>query len=180
MARKIRVKSPTGYYHVMTRGNNKQLIFKNDKDRIKYLCCIKDAQEKFYLKVICYCLMPNHTHLILFDENFVLSNFMKCLNSKYAAYFNREHNRIGSLFQDRFKDECIRNERQLLAAYRYVLNNPYKAGMCEPWDYKWSSYSCYLRESKIVDSSVISCILGDREQHKTFIKSFSDDHFLDI
>ena len=132
MARQPRIQSPTGYYHVMTRGINREAIFKNNKDRIKYLYCIKDAKQKFNLKVICYCLMLNHTHLVLYDENFVLSNFMKSLNSKYAEYFNNKYDRIGSLFQGRFKDESIKSQHQLLAAYRYVLNNPIKAGICKP------------------------------------------------
>ena len=180
MARKPRIQSPTGYYHIMTRGINREIIFKNSKDKIKYLYCIKDAKEKFNLKIICYCLMSNHTHLVLYDENFVLSNFMKSLNCKYAAYFNNKYDRIGSLFQDRFKDESIKSQHQLLAAYRYVLNNPFKAGISSPWDYKWSSYSCYLRKSDIVDASIISDILGDEKQHRSFIESFNDDHFIDV
>ena len=132
MARKLREESPTGYYHVMTRGINKQLIFKDEKDRIKYLVSIINSLEKYKVKIICYCLMPNHTHLVIYDKNKMLSKFMHSLNVRYSIYFNKKYERIGSLFQDRFRSECIKDERQLLAAYRYVLNNPTKAGICQP------------------------------------------------
>ena len=132
MVRKIRKISQTGYYHVMSRGNNKQIIFRDESDRLKYLSCIKDALKKHNLKLICYCLMSNHTHLVIYDKENQLSLFMLTLNSKYASYFNKKYERVGYLFQDRFRSECIGDERQLLAAYRYVLNNPYKAGLCRP------------------------------------------------
>ena len=115
----------------MTRGNNKQIIFKDEEDRYKYLSCITDALKKHKVKVICYCLMSNHTHLVIYDKDNQLSLFMLVLNSKYAAYFNKKYDRVGYLFQDRFRSECINDESQLLAAYRYVLNNPYKVGICK-------------------------------------------------
>ena len=180
MVRKIRKISQTGYYHVMSRGNNKQIIFRDEKDRLKYLSCIKDALKKHDVKLICYCLMTNHTHLVIYDEDNQLSLFMLTLNSKYASYFNKKYNRVGYLFQDRFKSECIVDERQLLAAYRYVLNNPYKAGLCKPWDYKWNSYACFQKPSSIVDINIISDLIIDEKQHKDFISSYADDHFIDI
>lgn len=124
MARQLRIESPTGYYHVMTRGTNKRKLFLDDKDYYKYLKCMEDSVNKYKIKIVCYCLMPNHTHLVVEDNENIISRFMQSLNSKYAGYFNRRYDRIGPLYQGRFNSECIQDQRQLLAAYRYVLNNP--------------------------------------------------------
>ena len=180
MPREIRKYSPTGYYHVMTRGLNKQRIFKNDKDRIKYLHCVADSKDKYDIKVVCYCLMPNHTHLVVYDDKGLISRFMQSLNGRYASYYNRKYERIGYLFQDRFKSENILSQRQLLAAYRYVLNNLYKAGWCRPWEYKWNSYSRFQKNSMIVDTTIISDLLQNEMIHKDFVSSYSDEHFIDV
>ena len=136
MPRKERLKSKTGYYHVMIRGIDKQIIFEDEFDKNKFLLCIKNAVNNYEVKVICYCLMINHVHLIIYDSNNSISRFMQSLNCKYAAYFNNKYLRIGPLFHDRYKSEVINDDRQLLAAYRYVLNNPYKAGICSAENYK--------------------------------------------
>ena len=124
MARKTRKISPINYYHVMTRGIDKQIIFEEDEDRRKYLQCVIDALNNYNIKLISYCLMLNHVHLIIYDPENLKARFMQSLNCKYVWYFNTKYERIGPLFHDRYRSEPINDERQLLAAYRYVMNNP--------------------------------------------------------
>lgn len=136
MSRMPRKLCESGYYHVMNRGIDKQDIFGNEQDMQKYLLCMSDSVNNYRVKIIAYCLMSNHTHLLIFDDSYKLPRFMQSLNTKYARYFNNKYERVGPLFQDRYKTELIKDERQLLATYRYIINNPYKAGICKPWEYR--------------------------------------------
>ena len=131
MARKLREKSPTGYYHIMTRGIDKQIIFEDNKDKENYLKFLKESKDLYDIKIVAYCLMLNHVHLIVYDKGGELSRFMQSLNRKYAGYFNFKYDRIGPLFHDRYRSEIIKDERQLTACYRYVMNNPYAAGIAK-------------------------------------------------
>lgn len=130
MSREVRKYSESGYYHVMIRGVNKQIIFESDTDKTFFIDSLMIAKAKYEIKVIAYCLMENHVHLLIKDNIGDLSKFMQSLNTRYAIYFNLKYCRMGPLFQDRFKSEIINDDRRLLAAYRYILNNPYKAGIC--------------------------------------------------
>ena len=105
--------------------------------------------------------MDNHIHLLLKESSEGLATMMKRINVSFAYYFNQKHQRIGHLFQDRFKSEPIENERYLLAVIRYIHNNPVKAGIVKkPEQYKWSSYNSYLSlqepGTKLVDT-VLFC-----------------------
>ncbi len=124
--------------------------------------------------------MINHVHLIIYDPENLKARFMQSLNCKYAWYFNTKYERIGPLFHDRYRSEPINDERQLLAAYRYVMNNPWKSGICDACDYQWSSYSLYGKTNKIVDTQVLFEIIGEKDLHKQFIESYSDDKFIDV
>lgn len=88
MPRKTRKISQINYYHVMTRGIDKQIIFEEDEDRRKYLQCVIDALNNYNVKLISYCLMTNHVHLIIYDPENLKARFMQSLNCKYAWYFN--------------------------------------------------------------------------------------------
>jgi REP element-mobilizing transposase RayT len=89
--------------------------------------------------------MDNHVHLIIDQGEIISLKSCRVLNVRYAYYFNRQYNRIGHLFQDRFKSEIIEDEKYLLAAIRYVHNNPVKAGMAaHRQNYIWSSYNAYV------------------------------------
>jgi len=115
---------------------------------------------------------------------------MKRINASYAYYFNQKNHRVGHLFQDRFKSEPINDERYLLAAIRYIHNNPVKASIVEkPGQYKWSSYNIYLNpnkpEAKMVDVEFILSIMAkDRKTAIQEFKKFSiekdESEFLDV
>jgi len=93
-----------------------------------------------------YCLMDNHVHLLLNTNHDDLAETMKSITVRYASFYNWKYNRVGHVFQDRFKSEPVENERQLLAVIRYIHNNPVKAGMVDkPADYEWSSFSNYIQ-----------------------------------
>jgi len=140
MSRIARTQSPTGLYHVLLRGVNRQSIFEDDSDRRAFLGMLAGAKEASGLSVLCYCLMGNHVHLLMRAGDEPLGESMKRIAVRYVLYFNAKYERSGHLFQDRFKSEPIKDEGHLLAAVRYICQNPVKAKMCKAaQDYPWSS-----------------------------------------
>lgn len=159
MARQSRLHSLTGVYHIMMRGNEKKDIFIDNEDKNKFLNVLFDKKIVSQYKLYAYCLMNNHVHLILNECDEALDVCLKRINVSYAHYFNKKYSRVGHLFQDRFKSECIDSDEYLLSAIRYVHNNPVKAKISgKPDDYRWSSYNSYLYTtdySLLVDSDEI-------------------------
>lgn len=152
MARKSREKSATGIYHVCLRGVNKQRIFEWPEDyeamyRIISFVQTKDSggadavSPNFYLYA--YCLMDNHVHLLIQPSNGQeLWQVVKRLNVAYAIHFNNHYERIGHLFQDRFKSEPVEDMDYFYELLRYIHNNPVKAGITKTPDlYPYSSFA---------------------------------------
>lgn len=190
MPRHQRILSETGTYHVMMRGNEKKSLFLDEEDKRRFLetLFIKKKESGFCLYA--YCLMDNHVHLLLREGQESISTTMKRVNTSYAFYFNQRYQRVGHLFQDRFKSEPIEDERYLMAAIRYIHNNPVKAGMVEKVEqYKWSSFGCYLApdepESRNIEAVFILSIISTNQQEaiKEFIRfsqEFDQNKFLEI
>ena len=149
MGSKARTWYPNSAYHITTRGNRRSDIFKDGEDFEVYLKMLEEALD-FYnneFELICYCLMDNHVHLVIYTKEKHLKYFISRVNSIYAKYFNKKHNYIGHLYQDRYFSEVIESDAQMLETSRYVHLNPFRAGMVEkPEEYKWSSYSMYIGE----------------------------------
>ena len=132
-------------YHITNRGNRQEIIFRENIDYIVYLGILKETL-KFYeddnYKLISYCLMSNHVHLLLKTGTKDPSFFMRRVNSMYARYFNSKYQYIGHLFQGRYFSNLINNVIELLEVSRYIHLNPVRAKMVDsPEKYMWSSYN---------------------------------------
>jgi len=129
-------------YHILIRGNQKQNIFKEDKDFQQYLKKIKKYKKKYRFKVYGFCLMPNHVHLIgEIKQKVNLAKFMHGMNRSYTSYFNEVYEKVGHLWQGRFKSKIIVKDRYLIDCINYVEQNPVRASIVRaPQEYKWSSY----------------------------------------
>lgn len=148
MPRQRREISKTSVYHIMMRGNEKKDIFIDEEDKMKFIDILieKKQDEAYYLYA--YCLMNNHVHLIIKEGKDELSRIMKRINISYAHYFNDKYDRVGHIFQDRFRSEAIESEAYLLSAIRYIHMNPVKANVVkETSQYSWSSYNLYIDQS---------------------------------
>lgn len=142
MARPLRIEYPGALYHVISRGNAHQDIFKDDKDRNKFLDWIADAVEGHHIVVHAYCLMNNHYHLLIETPEANLSKAIRDINGNYTHSFNLKHKSVGHLFQGRYKGFVIEKEMYLLQVARYIVLNPVRAGMVRhPREYQWSSYN---------------------------------------
>jgi REP element-mobilizing transposase RayT len=144
--RQARVRSFSGFYHIIVRGNNKAAIFDNDLKKAYYLAALEDAVANELLELVAWCLMDNHIHMIVKADLEVLSDTIKSINIKYAMMHHRYYKTSGHVFQGRFLSQVIETDEYLITAVRYVHKNPVKAGIVVfPEQYIWSSYHKYLK-----------------------------------
>ncbi len=129
MSRQARIQSPTDYYHVMMRGNNRESIFGKDEQKRFFLESLKMQGEDQTIDIVAYCIMDNHVHIVVKANIIDLAKAIKRINIKYAMNFNQKRDRIGHVFQDRFKSEAIEDDKYLIQAIRYIHNNPVAAKM---------------------------------------------------
>ena len=161
--------------HLIARGIGKQVIFEEDADYSYYIHLLKRFGKETKVAVCAYCLMENHVHLLVYDRENHISLFMKKLGVSYSFYFNRKYDRVGHLFQDRFTSVAIESEDQMLTVFRYILNNPRKAGICEAADYQWSSYKCFGNPMSFVDTTILQELLGSFDEYASFIIAKYED-----
>ena len=132
----------TSFFHVMSQGINKNFIFEDSIDIKFYIKNMYEIKDKYNVKIIAYCIMNNHVHMLLETasvEN--LSRYMHCLNTRFGQYYNKKYKRVGYVFRDRYKAEGIYSEKQLYNCVKYIYDNPVKAEICKnPEEYEFSNY----------------------------------------
>ena len=182
MARKPRILSNSGIYHVISRGIDKMTIFAEDDDCIFFLNRMKKISNDEGVEVHCYCLMGNHYHLLVKTKNQESpAMFMKRLNTSYAMYFNRKYERVGPLFQDRFKSECIEDDEYYMTVFRYILRNPVKAGVVgDPFEYRWSSAEELISGYPYITKLSDECIAMPKSELVGYVKEGSEDKCSDV
>ncbi|OGT49153.1 MAG: hypothetical protein A3E82_09385 [Gammaproteobacteria bacterium RIFCSPHIGHO2_12_FULL_38_11] len=132
----------------MIRGNNRQQIFYGDEYFSYFILLLKESTEKFDHKILGFCLMTNHAHMIIHIHDSSLSMIMKNINFRYARWLNQRRKRIGHLFQGRFRSLHVDNEEYLIYLCRYIHLNPVAAKMAaKAGDYLWSSHHYYFSEN---------------------------------
>lgn len=156
------------FYHIYNRGVEKRKIFMDRWDYFRFLETLdfyrkspipmklsdfrrgaiklkKIDNQKELTRIYCYCLMPNHFHLLIQQlADGGVSEFLRKLADSYTKYFNTKHNRVGSLFQGKFKARFIENDEYLLQVSKYIHRNSFPLPMWEHGDYPYSSYPYYL------------------------------------
>lgn len=150
MPRKRRVIRAGHFYHVMLRGVGGRTIFMDDVDRCRFCLLLQYAVERSDLTVHGFCLMDNHVHLIVQPSSNDLSNGIHRLAFRYAQYFNSRMERVGYLFQGRYKAVLVQTGTYLRRLVRYVHRNPLRAGMvADASSYSWSSQHAYSGKTDI-------------------------------
>lgn len=162
MARKARVHSATGIYHIIIRGIDRQPIFADDLDKEKFLELLAYYTGVCEYQVYGYCLLDNHLHLIIKEGTTKIGNMMKRIGVKYVAWYNGKYNRSGQLFHDRFKSEVVETDDYLLTVLRYIHQEPVKLGIAtEVCKYTYSSYGEYITKAMIVNSTYCLNLMGN-------------------
>jgi REP element-mobilizing transposase RayT len=190
MARPLRIEFPGAVYHVTSRGNERRPIVRDDQDREKFVEILGQVVLKFGLKLYDWVILTNHYHLFCRTPEPNLSRAMHMLNQLYAEYFNWRHQRVGHLFQGRFKAFLVDTENYFREVSRYVVLNPVRAGMRKTaGGYKWSSYRAHagladppewLASNELLD--VFDCF--DKENARKLYREFvaagkKDDDLMD-
>lgn len=174
MPRDKRKKSITKVYHIILRGINKQDIFLDKQDFAKYLEEIKNTKEKYKYEIYAYALMNDHVHLVIHDKNENMSIAIQSLNVRYSLYFNKKYERIGHLYENRFKSKVIESESYLKNLVRYIHKNPENAGLIP---YKWTSYNEYIFKNKVINVDVVLKLFGDyKKESLNIFKQFHKDY----
>ena len=186
LPRKARQKSESNIYHVIMRAINRQRLFIDDEDHHRFLQTLKFYKKTSGYEIYAYCLMNNHIHLLLKVGPEPLEQIMRRICGKFVYWYNRKYDRVGYLFQDRFKSEPVEDDQYFLTALRYIHQNPLKAGLVKDIkQYRWSSYNAYLNRDHLVDTDfAFSLFTGNKP---TVLKSFlsfneqsTNDRCLDV
>ncbi len=136
---------------MVARGVDRRVIFRDDRDRQRYLDLLREVIERYGWRVLAYCLMDNHVHLLVETPEPNLAEGMQWLNGHYGRYYNDRHDRCGHLFQGRYKALRQRTDAQLLQTLRYIVLNPVEAGICElPGEYRWSSHRAMAQQTDAI------------------------------
>ncbi len=145
MSRPLRIEFEGAVYHVTSRGDRREPIYRDDVDRRLQLDVIAQAMERFDAQVLAWCQMGNHYHFVLHTRRANLSRLMRHVNGVYTQAFNRRHGLTGHLFQGRFKAILVDRDSYLLALCRYVERNPVAAGLvAAAGDWAWSSFRAHV------------------------------------
>lgn len=179
MSRPLRIEFPGAIYHVTSRGNARQKIYRNNEDREKFLSVLAQVVKRYGWLCHAYCLMDNHYHLLIETPRANLSIGTRQLNGVYTQGFNRRHRRVGHLFQGRFKSILVEKESHLLELCRYVVLNPVRAHMVQdPGKWRWSSYRATAGLGNPAEGVSIDWILGQfgrrykesRKRYRDFVR----------
>lgn len=189
MPRIAREQCESGIYHVVLRGINRQDIFYDDDDFKHFLITLFHKQADDSFRVYGYCLMNNHIHLMLRENDDNVSRIMSRVGTSYAWWYNQKYDRCGHVFQGRFGSECVETDASLLSVIRYIHNNPVKAGLAAAAeDYPWSSIHAYYGGREYLPgltepSFILGMIHQNRsdavKEFKEFMLQANDDQCLD-
>lgn len=173
MARRPRIVAPGLLYHVIVRGNQRQKTFLRPRDYQAYLERLAKYRQKCGVTLYAYCLMPNHVHLLLECGEPPLAKFMQGVQQSYTQYFNRAHDKVGHLFQGRYKALVCEKDEYLLALVRYIHLNPVRSKIVsQPEQYRYSGHGAYLKATptEVVNPGPVLKLLGGRGAYRRFVQ----------
>lgn len=173
------------YYHIITRGNNQNVVFKTDLDYYYYLKLMRKYKEELLFDLYHYCLMPNHVHLLVQTKdasNFSL--FMKKINLAYFHYYHNKYGWVGHFWQGRFRSQPIGKDDYFIQCGKYIELNPVRAGIAKkPEEYDFSSYNHYVlgRRNDLLTDDIFYKELGrgQKERQNNYQKMVVEEMILE-
>jgi putative transposase len=182
MPRPLRLILPGVAVHIIQRGNNRAACFRRDSDYLIYLAHLHQLSEKYECAVHAYCLMTNHVHLLVTPAAAgACTALMRDLGQRYVQYFNRRHERTGTLWEGRFRSCIVESSHYILGCYRYIELNPVRAAMVNhPTGYLWSSYAVNsgMRSHPLVTPHVeFVALAGDAETRYAAYRGLFEQSF---
>lgn len=185
MPRKARVLLPLSCYHVMTRGNNRNKIFRDTNDYQKYISILAKYKHIHPFDLYHYCLMPTHTHFLIKVNNAKsFSMFMKQLNLSYYYYYKNKYGWVGHFFQGRFKSKPVGKDEYFIQCGKYIELNPVRDKIVtDPKDYNHSSYRHYAygeKNSLITTDFVFEQMTGSLESKQRKYQNLVVDEQVEV
>ena len=147
MPREARKLVDGGHYHIVTRGIDRRMLFRDESDSQYFLDIIRVNLARFEIFIFHYCFMINHVHLLIKVVRAAdLPKFMQVVLQGYACYFRKKYFSVGFIFQNRYKSRAINNDAYLLECGRYIERNPLRGKIVSDLsEYRWSSYLLYAK-----------------------------------
>lgn len=181
MSRIPRIISNSGVYHVMLRAVNQRQIFFDDADYLYYIRLLKHYKTVSGYQLYAYCLMGNHVHLLIKEGPEKLATAFQRIGAAFAIWYNGKYERVGHIFQGRFKSEPVDTQNYLFTVLRYILRNPVAAGIClSPADYSYSNASVYFGyPDNLTDADFIFSLI-DPKNLRQFILQDNQDSCLEM
>jgi REP-associated tyrosine transposase len=181
--RPLREQVEGGIYHLVSRGVRKLPIFTDDRDRERFLWLLETTADRYRWQIHAYCLMGNHFHLLVTTRDPNVSAGMQYLNGRYCQWFNWRHGYEGHVLEKRFFSTVVKSDAHLVAAARYIVLNPVRAGLCRSAaDWPWSSYRAMVAALASIPRlsrwllGLFSEELGEaRERFAAFVRSGEPD-----
>ena len=175
MPRQPRIQFEDAAYHVMQRGVDKQLIVRDDQDRLMLIGLLAKTVIEYRWSLTAYCLMDNHLHALIRTRKPNLAVGMKLLQQTYVRRFNDRHGRVGPLFQGRYKAKLLTRNDHHIATLRYIPLNPVAHGACaHPTEWHWSSYRATIRPAiapDFLDAEAVAELFDDgAEGYRRFVE----------
>jgi len=162
MSRPLRIQYPGALYHVISRGQERGAIVRDDADREKRLEWLRRTVETYGWRLHAFVQMTNHEHLFVQTPEPNLAAGMQYLNGSYTGYFNRRHGRSGHLFEGRYRGHLVEELGYYLEVSRYIHLNPVRAGIVDrPEKWRWSSYLGYHRARYVLPWVTYDAVLGE-------------------
>lgn len=177
MPRTARLILSQSFYHIITRGNNRNTVFRSDADYLYFLDLIAKYKKELPFTIYHYCLMPNHVHFLIQTKNAKnFSVFMKKLNLSYFHYYRKHYGWIGHFWQGRFKSQPVGKDEYFIQCGKYIELNPVRANIVsDPQEYAYSSYTYYSegKQNSLITEDIFYSDLGktgkDRQDKYTEI-----------
>ncbi|MCK4765234.1 MAG: transposase [Candidatus Aminicenantes bacterium] len=167
--RRARITYPGAFHHGMNRGINGLDIFHGNQYKSLFLDTLAETSKKLKVKILAYCVMDNHYHLILENSSGKMSEFMKRLNGLYAMYYRKIEGGTGYVFQGRFKSTLIDRDSYLVQSILYLLQNPVRAGIVQDAaEYLWSSVKSYFSNCSddIIEAEFVNELFGSKDEFR--------------
>lgn len=182
MPRKPRNFYLSDFYHIMVQGDEKKYIFSKDHFKDKYIYLLKRNSFRNDIRIIAYCIMDNHAHILLhcIDINKISKTMAQC-NTSYGMFYSKERKNVGHVFRDRYKSEAIYDENYLINCIKYIHENPVKAGIVKKCDdYLFSSFNEYINKTNPLYCEMIECCdFGENEYCDIIKNSHTEIEYID-
>ncbi len=175
--RRARLSFEGSFHHCVNRGHGRERIFAGDNDKEVFLHILAEAGKRLKIRILAYCLMGSHYHLVIENSSGRMADFFKLLNGEYGAYYRKRHGGNGYVFQGRYKSTLIQDDGYLIMAISYVLANPLRARLVQDFlEYPWSSADEYFNADAAgrVDHAFVEALYGTKSALTEQVCSWQD------